>query len=282
MNQRAIEWIYITIGSFLFAFGVNYFSIPNELAEGGVIGLTIITFYLFGWSPGIVNLLINGVLLIIGYKYFDRKTLIYTIVTTLISSYFLHLTTGILEIPHNDTLLAALFSGVLVGVGLGLIFRAGATSGGSAILAQLAHQYLGWSIAKGILLIDVVVIAASYFIIGQEKAMYTLVAVYVGARVMDYVIEGLNHRTAVTIISQYPMSIKDSIMSQMYRGVTIMEGRGGYTDSKKEILYVVINKQELVHLKQVVAEVDDEAFVVIHDVRDVMGSGFDKAATKRA
>ncbi|HEY4567438.1 DUF2179 domain-containing protein [Planococcaceae bacterium Storch 2/2-2] len=277
--ERFKELAMLVIGSFLFAIGVNYFSIPNNLSEGGVIGITIVLYYMFGWSPGTVNLVANAILLVIGYRYFNRKTMVYTIIGIVVSSIFLYVTEGMMGAAHSDTLLAALFAGLFVGVGLGLMFRAGGTSGGSAILAQLAHQYLGWSISKGILIIDVVVIAGSYFIIGQEKAMYTLVAVYVGARVMDYVIEGLNHRTAVTIISAQPHKIREHIMLKMARGVTVMEGRGGYTEQKKEILYVVINKPELVKLKNVVAEADEQAFVVIHDVRDVLGSGFQKNAT---
>ncbi|CAI8847694.1 hypothetical protein KOY_04697 [Bacillus cereus VDM021] len=154
------------------------------------------------------------------------------------------------------------------------MFRAGGTSGGSAILAQLANQYLGWSVGKGVLIIDIVVIVGSVFIIGQEKAMYTLVAVFIGAKVIDFIVEGINTKTAVTIISSQPDLIRETITKHMTRGVTVLEGRGGYTGKNKEVLYVVINKQELVKLKQVISNVDEDAFVVIHDVRDVLGGGF--------
>lgn len=276
MNRIIKEAILLTVGSFLFAFGVTAFSLPNELSEGGVIGLTIIAYYLFGWSTGIVNFVLNAVLLVVGYKFFGRKTMIYTIVVIVLSSVFLSWTEGIVTTPHNDTLLAAIYSGVFVGIGLGMIFRAGGTSGGSAILAQLGHQMLGWSVGKGMLLIDFLVIAGGYFVIGAEKSMYTLLAVFIGARVIDFVIEGLNRRTAVTIISDNQKEIRQEIMQKMARGVTILDGRGGYTDNRKEILYVVINKPEVVRLKSVVGAVDPNAFVVIHDVRDVLGSGFEK------
>lgn len=276
MNKIVKEAILLTVGSFLFAFGVTAFSLPNELSEGGVIGLTIIAYYLFGWSTGIVNFVLNAVLLVVGYKFFGRKTMIYTIVVIVLSSVFLSWTEGIVTTPHNDTLLAAIYSGVFVGIGLGMIFRAGGTSGGSAILAQLGHQMLGWSVGKGMLLIDFLVIAGGYFVIGAEKSMYTLLAVFIGARVIDFVIEGLNRRTAVTIISDNQKEIRQEIMQKMARGVTILDGRGGYTDNRKEILYVVINKPEVVRLKNVVGAVDPNAFVVIHDVRDVLGSGFEK------
>ncbi|MEK5206513.1 YitT family protein [Psychrobacillus sp. FSL H8-0510] len=273
-QQRMKEILLIIIGSLLFAVGINYFAIPYRLSEGGVIGVTVITYYLFEWSPGVVNLMINAVLLAIGYKFFDRKTMIYTVIGIVFSSLFLFLTEDVGHQLNGDTLLAALFSGVFVGLGLGLMFRAGGTSGGSAILARLANQYLGWSLGKGVLVIDIIVIAGSVFIIGQEKAMYTLVAVFLGSKVIDYVIEGLNSRTAVTIISEHSEEIRQFIVSNMSRGVTILEGRGGYSQNQKEVLYIVINQPELVQLKQTVSSVDKNAFVVVHEVRDVLGSSF--------
>lgn len=273
-KQRIKEMLLIIIGSLLFAVGINYFAIPYRLSEGGVIGVTVITYYLFEWSPGVVNLIINAILLVIGYKFFDRKTMIYTVIGIIFSSFFLFITEDVGHQLNGDTLLAALFSGVFVGLGLGMMFRAGGTSGGSAIIARLANQYLGWSLGKGVLIIDIVVIAGSVFIIGQEKAMYTLVAVFLGSKVIDYVIEGLNNRTAVTIISDHSEAIRQFIVANMSRGVTILEGRGGYSQDQKEVLYIVINQQELVQLKQTVSSVDEQAFVVVHEVRDVLGSSF--------
>ncbi|KMN43327.1 YitT family protein [Bacillus sp. LK2] len=274
VNQRVKEIALITIGSLLFAIGINYFAIPNRLSEGGIIGLTVVTYYLFDWSPGIVNFGLNAILLAVGYKFFDKKTMVYTIIGIVETSLFLYATEHIQYQVNGDTLLAALFAGVFVGIGLGCMFKAGGTSGGSAILARLANQYLGWSVGKGVLIIDIVVIAGSVFIIGQEKAMYTLVAVFIGAKVIDFIVEGMDTKTAVTIISNQPDLIRETITNNMTRGVTVLEGRGGYTGKNKEVLYVVINKQELVKLKQVISRVDEDAFVVIHDVRDVLGGGF--------
>ncbi|MES5924734.1 YitT family protein [Bacillus cereus group sp. MG9] len=274
VNQRIKEITLITIGSLLFAIGINYFAIPNRLSEGGIIGVTVVTYYLFDWSPGIVNFGLNAILLAVGYKFFDKKTMVYTIIGIVETSLFLYVTEHIEYQVNSDTLLAALFAGVFVGIGLGCMFKAGGTSGGSAILARLANQYLGWSVGKGVLIIDIVVIAGSVFIIGQEKAMYTLVAVFVGAKVIDFIVEGMDTKTAVTIISNQPDLIRETITKNMTRGVTVLEGRGGYTGKNKEVLYIVINKQELVKLKQVISRVDEDAFVVIHDVRDVLGGGF--------
>lgn len=266
--------ILIIIGSLIFAIGINYFAIPNRLSEGGVIGITIVTYYLFEWSPGLVNFILNASLLAIGYKYFTKRTMYYTILSIISTSVFLHYTIDIGKEINDDTLLAALFAGLAVGIGLGCIFRAGGTSGGSAILAQLGNQLLGWSVGKGMLIIDILVIVGSAFIIGQEKAMYTLVSVYVGAKVIDVIIEGANERIAVLIISSYPERVLNEVTNKMARGLTVLAGKGGYSKTNKEVLYIVINKPEIVQLKKIVEEIDENAYVTIHNVQEVLRKGY--------
>ncbi|SFE96487.1 YitT family protein [Alteribacillus iranensis] len=274
MKRIVKDILLILIGSFIFSIGINYFAIPNRLSEGGVIGITIVTYYLFGWSPGIVNFIVNAVLLGAGYKFFSKRVIYYTIVSILFTSLFLHLTVNWAADINDDTLLAALFAGLAVGLGLGLIFRSGGTSGGSAILARLANQYLGWSIGKGMLIIDIGVIVGSAFIIGQEKAMYTLIAVYVGAKVIDIVVEGASERIAVMIISSSPEEVLEAVTNKMARGLTVLEGRGGYTNTNKEVLYIVLNKQEIVQLKKIIEDIDPSAYVTIHNVHEVFRTGY--------
>lgn len=275
MSSRTVkEIIFIIIGSFIFAFGINYFAIPNRLSEGGVIGITIVTYYLFEWSPGIVNFLANTALLAVGYKFFNKRIIWYTIISIIFTSLFLHITVDIGGGAIGDTLLAALFAGFSVGIGLGLIFRTGGTSGGSAILARLANQFWGWSIGKGMLVIDIIVIAGSAFIIGQEKAMYTLISVYVGAKVIDVIVEGANERTAVLIISRYPDEVLDQVTNKMARGITVLEGKGGYTRANKEVLYIVINKQEIVQLKKIIQDIDSDSYVTVHNVQEILRKGY--------
>lgn len=264
----------ILIGAFLFAVGVNYFTIPNTLSEGGILGITIITHYLFHWSPGVVNFVLNAALLVIGYKYFEKRTMVYTIISIAASSGFLFLTEDIGKQLTEDTFLAAIFAGLLVGVGLGLIFRTGGTSGGSTILARLTNQWLGWSIGKGMLIFDIVVVAGSVFIIGVEKTMYTLLVVFIGAKVIDFIVEGLDEKVAVLIISHSPEMVLDNIMSKMSRGITVLEGRGGFSGQNKDVLYLVINKQEIVQLKSVINSIDKNAYVTLHNVHEMMGKGY--------
>lgn len=274
MAKTLKDLLYIFIGSLIFALGVNYFTIPNELSEGGILGITIVTYYLFGWSPGVVNFIINAALLVVGYKFFEKRAFVYTVITLMTSSGLLFLTEDIGKKLTDDMLLASLFAGLMVGVGLGLIFRAGGSSGGTTILAKLANQYFGWGIGKAMLIMDIVVVAGSIFIIGLEKTMYTLLVVYVGAKAIDFIVEGLDERVAVLIISNSPEQVLAMITEKMSRGLTVLDGHGGYTGQKKEVLYIVINKQEIVQLKNLVREIDGKAYVTIHNVHEMMGRGY--------
>ncbi|CAH2714146.1 hypothetical protein BACCIP111895_01300 [Neobacillus rhizosphaerae] len=274
MKKTLKDMLLILIGAFIFAVGVNYFTIPNRLSEGGILGITIITHYLFDWSPGVVNFVLNVLLLAIGYKFFEKRTIVYTLITIAASSGFLYLTEDIGHRLTKDTLLAAIFAGLLVGVGLGLIFRAGGTSGGSTIIARLANQFLGWSIGKAMLIIDILVVGGSIFIIGLEKAMYTLLIVYIGAKAIDFIVEGLDERVAVLIISNSPELVLANITNKMSRGLTVLDGRGGYTGQNKDVLYIVINKQEIVQLKNIINDTDENAYVTVHNVHEMMGKGY--------
>lgn len=273
MKKTTKDIIIIIIGAFLFALGVNVFVIPNELGEGGVTGITIITYYLFEWSPGLVNLILNAFLLMVGYKFLNKITTIYTIIAVVFNSLFLHLTEG-WNIASDEVMVNAIFGGIIIGVGIGLIIRVGGTSAGTTILARITHKFLGWSISYGLLFFDLIVAFSSYFIIGAEKLMLTIIMLYVGTKVMEFVIEGLNPKKAITIISDKPNEIAEQVTTSMDRGVTVYSGHGYYTKTPKEILYIVISKQEVIKLKRIVQSTDPNAFIAIHDVRDVFGEGF--------
>ncbi|GAA0317664.1 YitT family protein [Bacillus carboniphilus] len=260
----------ILFGAFIFAVGINYFTIPNLLSEGGIIGLTVIVHYVFGWSPGVVNFVLNISLLGIGFKFFNKRTIIYTLITIASSSLFLYITEETGKQITEDTLLAAIFAGLLVGGGLGFIFRAGGTSGGTTILARLANQLWGWSIGKGILVIDLIVVSGSVFIIGLNKALYTLIVVYIGAKVIDFITEGLDERIAVLIVSNSPESVLNTISSKLSKGITVLEGRRGYSGTHKEVLYIVINKHELVQIKNIIKDIDQNAYVTVHNVYEMV------------
>ncbi|AHC18380.1 MULTISPECIES: YitT family protein [Paenibacillus] len=273
MKKSIADIAFIILGAFFFALAVNLFVIPNEFGEGGVTGVTIILYYLFQWSPSIVNLVINGLLLIVGYKFLDKRTTLYTIIAVAFNSLFLHLTVN-WRIDSHEPTINAVFAGVLVGVGIGLIVRVGGTTAGTVILARIANKYLDWNISYGLLFFDLIVAFSSYFIIGPEKLMLTIVILYVGTKVMDFMIEGLNPKKAVMIISEHQDKIAEMVITKMDRGVTVLSGHGYYTKNPKEVLYIVISKQEVSALKKIVKAIDTAAFITIHDVRDVFGEGF--------
>ncbi|MCA1024783.1 YitT family protein [Cytobacillus sp. FSL W7-1323] len=273
MKKYIWDSIVIVFGAFLFALAINLFVIPSELSEGGVTGLTIIFYYLFEWSPGLVSFILNAILLIAGYKFLTKQTVIYTIIAVISLSLSLHLTEG-WRIDSNEILVNAIFGGIFSGVGIGLIIRVGGTTAGTTILAKMTNKFLGWSISYSLLFFDILVVLSSYFIIGAEKVMITLIMLYVGTKVMELIIEGLNPKKAVTIISKESDTIAQQINQKLDRGVTVMNGRGYYTKQAKEVLYIVISKQEIMKLKKIVLATDHTAFVAIHDVRDVFGEGF--------
>ncbi|MGM1047844.1 Uncharacterized membrane-anchored protein YitT, contains DUF161 and DUF2179 domains [Paenibacillus uliginis N3/975] len=273
MKKRAFDMIMLLVGGFIFALAVNLFVIPNDLGEGGVTGISIILYYSFQWSPALVSIVINGILLIIGYKLLDKRTTYYTIIAVAFNALFLHLTEN-WQISSSEPLINAIFAGLFAGVGIGLIIRVGGTTAGTVILARLANKYWDWNVSYALLFFDLIVAGMSIFVIGVEKVMFTVVLLYIGTKAMEFIIEGLNPKKAVTIISAHHERIANHVTEVMDRGVTVLRGYGYYTGQTKDILYIVISKQEVSSLKKIVRAEDVNAFVTIHDVRDVFGEGF--------
>lgn len=273
MKKTTLEILAVICGSFLFALSINLFVIPNELGEGGVTGTTIILYYLFGWSPSISSFILNGLLILVGYKFLNKTTTIYTIICTISLSIALDLTEG-WTIQSDEIILNCIYAGVLTGIGIGMIIRAGGTSAGTTILAKIAHKYLRWSVSYGLLFFDMIVVLASWFIIGTEGVMLTILMLYISTKVMDYMIEGLSSKRAIMIVSNHYQEIAQKVNAEMYRGVTVLTGYGYYTKQKKDILYIIVGKQEITRLRKIILEVDSKAFITVQDVRNVFGEGF--------
>ncbi|MBH0168326.1 MAG: YitT family protein [Bacillota bacterium] len=272
MNHTGKEITLIIIGSLFFALGVNWFAIPNELGEGGVTGISMTLYYVLGWSPGLTNFIMNGFLLAIGYKVLNKRVTWYTMIAIFFTSLFIHLTEGMGN--SVDIMLGTVFAGVFIGIGLGLVLRSGGTTGGSTIIARMLNQHFGWGVSTTMFVFDILVVIGSAFVIGIENTMYTGISIYISTKILDYLIDGFDTRKAVTIISDSTDEIAKKVSDEMDRGVTIINARGHYSNEAKDILYVVINKQELFLLKKMIQRVDEKAFVVVHDVRDVFGEGF--------
>lgn len=271
--------LFILLGSAIFSFGIVHFNMQNNLAEGGFTGITLLLYALWSWDPSITNLLLNIPLFLIGWKLLGKNVFIYTIIGTVAVSIFLwffQLPRIQLDIPLTEDLtLAALFAGTFIGVGLGIIFRYGGTTGGVDIIARLGFKYYGWSMGKTMFVFDFCVIALSLLTyLSYREAMYTLVAVFVGTRVIDFLQEGAYAARGAMIISDLNTEIANKIMSEMDRGVTVLKGHGSFTKQDREVLYCVVAKTEIVRLKSIITSIDPHAFVSVSVVHDVMGEGF--------
>ncbi|MFJ7745969.1 YitT family protein [Peribacillus sp. NPDC097295] len=269
--------LFIFVGAGIFAFGLVHFNMQNNLAEGGFTGLTLIIYQLIGINPSYSNLILNIPLFFLGWKYLGRTSFFYTIIGTVSLSVWL----WIFERYQfkfdlgDDLMLVALFAGVFVGIGLGIIFRYGGTTGGVDIIAQFAHRYLGMGMGRTMFIFDAVVIGLSILTyLDYRGAMYTLVAVFIGARVIDFMQEGAYAARGALIISEKNAEIAEKIMKDMERGVTVLKGYGSFTKTNREVLYCVVAKNELVRLKNAITSVDPHAFVSVSEVHDVLGEGF--------
>ncbi|AMG97628.2 YitT family protein [Staphylococcus simulans] len=263
----------VVFGSFMFSAGVNTFIISAQLGEGGVTGLSIVFYYAFHISPAITNFVMNAILIAIGYKFLNKRSTYLTILATVLISVFLGLTES-WHVETGNIIVNAIFGGASVGLGIGVIVLAGGTTAGTTILARLAHKYLDVSTSYALLFFDLIVVAISFTVIPVNKLLVTIISLYIGTKVMEFVIEGLNTKKAMTVISSRSDEVAKVIDQKIGRGVTIIDGRGYYSKEDKEILYVVISKTQVSKAKRLIRKIDENAFLVIHDVRDVYGNGF--------
>lgn len=273
MNKTIRDIILVMIGSFIFSAGINAFVISGNLGEGGVTGIAIVLYYAFHISPGITNFVLNAILIIVGYKYLSKRSTYLTIFATVLISIFL----GLTETWHVETgnvVINAVFGGTCVGLGIGIIVLAGGTTAGTVILARIVNKYLDISTPYALLFFDLIVVLISLTEIPLVKCLVTVMSLYIGTKVMEFVIEGLNTKKAMTIISSRPNEVAKAIDQQVGRGLTILNGHGYYTREEKDVLYVVISKTQVSRAKRIIKNIDENAFLVIHDVRDVYGNVF--------
>lgn len=264
----------VLLGVIITAFGVSFFLIPAKIAAGGVSGLATVIYHLTNFPVGITMLLFNIPLFIVSWRVigpmFGAKTLFGTITLSI----FVDLFNGMAVPVTQDLLLSAIYGGVLSGIGLGIAFRSGGSTGGTDMAAQLVARFFPTSVGQALLVVDGAVIVLAGLAFGLELAMYALLAVFITTKTIDLVQEGQNYAKACLIISDYPEAIGQSIMENLDRGVTSLSGQGMYTQSDKQVLLVIVSRVEIAKVKEIVADVDPRAFVIIYDVHEVLGEGF--------
>ena len=275
INQDTLTSILmVTIGSFIFSFTINTVVIPNQFGSGGVTGITLLLYYILGINPGTSNLVINIVLLLIGYQFLERRTMFYTIYAVILMSVFLDITRGMYQfIPHN-TLLAAIGGGVVGGAALGLVMLGNGTTAGTDIIAMMLKKYLGWNVSVSLLLLDIIVVSPLSIISDLEKVIITLIYLFTASRMINLVLEGFNSKKSFMIISKKYEEIGSQIQEKIGRGTTILDGHGFYSREERKVLFVAVNRLQVMTLQRIIHDVDPKAFIIITEVTHVIGEGF--------
>jgi len=268
------EYVGVLLGVAITAFGLVWFLIPGRIAAGGVSGLATVTYHLFDFPVGLTMLALNGPLFIAGIiingPIYGAKTFFGTIALSVFIDVFQKW-----AIPWTtDPLLSAIYGGVISGIGLGVTFRSGGSTGGTDIAAQLLAKYFPTSVGKALLMVDGFVITLAGFVFGPELALYALIAVFISTKAIDLVQEGQSYAKAAYIISDHAEQVAEVILKELERGATAFHAEGMYTGKPKKVIFVIVSRSELHRLRQLVSTIDPKAFVVISDVYEVLGEGF--------
>ncbi len=269
--------LFIILGAFIYTVGLDLFLVPNNIIDGGVVGISLMAATLSGYSFSIFVVLINLPFLYLGYrvigKTFTLSTL-FGIVWMAIFSNFMHL----LPVITTDPFLGAIFGGIILGIGVGLIIRNGGSLDGSEVVAIIFDKRSSFSVGELVMGMNLVIMTLAGFVYSWNSAMYSLIAYFIAYKMIDITITGLEESKSVMIIldAEKSAEVADALNDRLGRGVTILYGEGGYLKQPKHVLYSVITRLEITKLKEIVYELDDKAFITISDVQDLFGGHFKK------
>lgn len=268
------NYLMIMIGITILAVGINVYYAPQNLVTGGIAGLSIIANHVAGVPLWLTNIIVNIPLFLVAWKIkgmeFVKKSLFGAIYVSIALWY-----TGFIPPVQSDLLISSVFGGLCVGVGIGMVLRCSASTGGTDTLATIIKHFMKKvPINQLMMAIDAVIIVIGLFVFGVEKAMYALISIFIVSKVINMMVEGVNYSKSVHIISTKSCEISRALMESLNRGITSLNGTGVYTGESKEILFIICSTEELVELQKIVREIDDKAFIIISDVREVMGRGF--------
>ena len=273
----SIPWnlFLLTAGSFFFALGVKSLAVPHGFLTGGVSGIALLIFYFTKTlSPGIWLLVLNIPIAVLGWVLVSRRFVLYTAYGMLAITGWMELIT--FTLPVHDRLLAAIAAGTLAGTGVGISLRSLGSSGGLDIIGIILHQRFGFRIGQISFLFNATLFTASFALMDPDLVLYSLVLVFVTGQVTDYVLSMFNQRKLVFIVSEHARAIADAIMKEAQRGVTLLEGRGGYTGLPKQVVMTVVNNVQQKKLEELIFTLDPEAFVIFENTFNVIGKGFSR------
>lgn len=276
----ALDLFFMTVGCFIFAASVAVFTAPNKMAPGGVSGIATLLYYTIGSPIGITTLLLNVPLFIFGFKFIGGRFFIKTFYCTIVSSLAVDLL-NFLPKYQGNMLLAALYGGIISGIGLGLVFMRGSTTGGTDILSRLIKLKLPHiPMGRMLMVIDALIIIVSIAIFKSvDSGLYALINIFASSKIIDAILYGSDTGKMVLVISNNNNEIAKTIISEIDRGVTMLKGRGFYTGTEREVLLCAVRRQEAVEVRKIVRRTDPSAFIIMCEAGDVIGEGF-KPITK--
>ena len=274
-KQVVLSSVYIVLGSIVTSLAYPLFLLPNSIPPGGLTGVATILNALFDWPVGLVSLILNIPLFLVGYKAMGKTFAFRSLVATVIFSFLIDFFATFLPPLADDLLLGSVFGGGLLGLGLGLILKGGATTGGTDMIARMLHHKLPIISVGGFLFIAdlLVVIAAGVFVDGQ-LALYALICIFVTSKAIDMVLEGLSSAKSCYVITEKWEVIAKRIMDELDRGVTYVQATGAYTGENRPIVLCVASIEEVPQIKNIVSQEDEKAFMFINDAREALGEGF--------
>ncbi len=275
---RMIEkYIMIFIGAVLTAVGLELFLVPNQIIDGGIIGISILISHITDIPLAVLIVALNMPFLYLGYKQIGKTFAFSTIFAVMSLAGWVVYFRPIPELT-NDLFLAAVFGGIVIGGGVGLIIRYGGSLDGTEIIAIILDKRTGFSVGEVVMVMNLFILASAGFVFSWDKAMYSLVAYFVAFKVIDITIEGLDETKGVIIVSDNPDEIAETLLARLGRGVTVLHGAGGFSGEPKKVLYSVITRLEIAKLKAIIYEKDENAFATVQDVHEVIGGRIKKKA----
>jgi uncharacterized membrane-anchored protein YitT (DUF2179 family) len=291
--QWFLDYGLITIGSFIMAIGYVFFITPHKIVPGGIYGVGIVVHYLTkgmpiwadGFPIGLFNLIVNIPLTYIGIKLLGPRFGIKTIYGFIVSSVFMDTITWAREVGDapfvDDILLSCIFGGVLTGIGLGLIFKSKATSGGSDIIAMIITKYTRTPIGQMLIWVDsVIVLLALAAFKDWQIPLYSLIVIYISGRAIDMLIEGAKYNKALIIVSEKHNEIRNKIINDLGRGGTYLNGKGMFTNNDKSVIFTVVSRREVSIIEEHINNIDPDAFITIMDASEILGEGFQSLRKK--
>lgn len=274
-SDWAKKYFFLLLGSLIYITGLEVFLVPNNIIDGGVVGISIMASYLTDIPFGVFMVALNLPFLYLGYNQIGKTFAIATIFSICAISVLSVFFEPIPQITE-DNFLSAIFGGIIAGAGVGMVIRFGGSLDGTEIVAIIMDRKTSFSVGEIVLFFNLFILGTAGFIFGWDKAMYSLIAYFVISKMIDVVIKGLDESYAVMIVSDEYEEIADALMHRLGRGVTYLHGQGAYTGADKQVLYCVVTRLEVVKLKEIALEKDETAFVTINPVHDIVGGRFKK------